>query len=47
MNLNDKINYVEFAACETEAAKTFCSVVFGWSFEDYGPDDTAFSDQGI
>ncbi len=47
MNLNDKINYVEFPAKDIEATKKFFSSVFGWSFVDYGPEYTAFSDQGL
>jgi predicted enzyme related to lactoylglutathione lyase len=47
MNINDKINYVEFPARNIEATKSFFTTVFGWSFEDYGPEYTAFSDQGI
>ena len=47
MNINDKVNYVEFPTSEIEASKQFFIEVFGWSFEDYGPDYTAFADQGI
>ncbi len=47
MNINDKINYVEFPARDIEATKTFFTAVFGWSFNDYGPEYTAFADQGI
>jgi len=42
-----KINYVEFPATDLEATKVFFQQVFGWSFEDYGPQYCAFSDQGI
>ncbi len=47
MNEHEKINYVEFPAIDIEAAKTFFTRVFGWSFVDYGPEYTAFSDEGI
>ena len=47
MNINDKINYVEFPAKDIGATKTFFTTVFRWSFSDYGPDYTAFKDQGI
>ena len=47
MNDHEKINYVEFPAKDIEAAKTFFTAVFGWSFEDYGPDYTAFSNEGL
>jgi predicted enzyme related to lactoylglutathione lyase len=47
MNINDKINYVEFPARDIEATKVFFTTVFAWSFTDYGPEYAAFSDQGI
>jgi len=47
MNEHEKINYVEFPAKDIEAAKSFFSSVFGWSFVDYGPEYTAFSDEGL
>ena len=47
MNEHEKINYVEFPAKDIEKAKTFFSIVFGWEFEDYGPEYTAFSNQGL
>ena len=47
MNEHEKINYVEFPAKNMEAIKTFFTEVFGWSFEDYGPEYTAFSNAGI
>ena len=47
MNEHEKINYVEFPAKDLEATKAFFTSVFGWSFVDYGPEYTAFSNQGI
>ena len=47
MNLHEKINYVELPAKDLPATKAFFQSVFGWSFVDYGPDYTAFSDQGL
>ena len=44
---HEKIDYVEFPANDIEATKNFFTTVFGWSFEDYGPDYTAFSNQGL
>ena len=44
---NNKVNYVEFAAHDLESTKAFFSEVFGWTFEDYGPDYSSFADQGI
>src|SRR5438105_1701703 len=39
-----RIDYIEFPAADIAAVKPFYSQVFGWSFEDYGPDYTSFSD---
>lgn len=44
---HEKINYIEFPARDIEATKVFFSNVFGWSFTDYGPDYSAFSNAGI
>lgn len=45
--MNKKINYVELPASNLEANKRFFIQAFGWSFTDYGPEYTAFSDSGI
>ncbi len=47
MNKHEKINYIEFPARDIEATKAFFSSVFGWHFEDYGPEYVAFFDAGI
>ncbi len=47
MNIHEKLNYVEFAARDLPATKTFFAAVFGWEFVDYGPEYTAFSNQGL
>ncbi|HIF51595.1 MAG TPA: VOC family protein [Thiotrichaceae bacterium] len=44
---HEKINYVEFPAKDIEATKLFFTEAFGWSFVDYGPDYTAFSNEGL
>lgn len=44
---HEKINYVEFPAKDIPATKTFFTSVFGWSFEDFGPEYTAFSNAGL
>lgn len=41
-----KINYIEFPAHDLATTKTFFIKVFGWSFQDFGPDYTAFTGQG-
>jgi predicted enzyme related to lactoylglutathione lyase len=45
--MNEKINYVEYPARDIEATKQFFSAAFDWSFVDYGPDYTSFSNQGL
>ena len=47
MNEHEKINYVEFPAKNIEATKDFFTAVFNWSFVDYGPEYTAFSNEGL
>lgn len=47
MNQHEKLNYVEFSAGNLNATKLFFTEVFGWEFTDYGPEYTAFSDQGL
>lgn len=47
MDTHEKINYVEFPAKDIEATKAFFTAVFGWSFTDYGPEYTAFFNEGV
>ena len=47
MKAHEKLNYVEFAAKDLTATKTFFQAVFGWQFVDYGPDYCAFADEGL
>ncbi|MEW6991583.1 VOC family protein [Colwelliaceae bacterium 6441] len=47
MPKNLKLNYVEFPAKDLDATKSFFKNAFGWSFIDYGPDYTSFSDEGL
>ncbi len=47
MNEHEKLNYVEFSASNISETKFFFSSAFGWSFEDFGPDYTAFSGEGL
>lgn len=37
------INYIELPMTDAAATKTFYGDVFGWSFQDYGPNYMAFS----
>ena len=41
---NRQIDYIEFPTKNVAAAKAFYTQVFGWKFEDYGPDYTSFKD---
>lgn len=43
----EKINYLELPAKDIHVAKTFFAAVFDWSFTDYGPEYSAFSNAGI
>ena len=47
MNLHEKMNYVEFPAKDLAGTKAFFESVFGWTFTDYGPEYTAFENQGL
>jgi uncharacterized protein len=40
-----KINYIEFSSTDIARAKSFYSSVFGWSFQDWGPDYASFSSE--
>jgi predicted enzyme related to lactoylglutathione lyase len=40
----NQIDYIEFPASDVAATKEFYGAVFGWKFEDYGPDYTSFFD---
>lgn len=47
MKPDEKLSYVEFPSRDLVACKAFFEQAFGWSFVDYGPDYTAFSEQGL
>jgi len=38
-----KINYIEFVSTDIARTKQFYSTVFGWSFQDWGPEYASFS----
>ena len=44
---NHQIDYIELPATDIPKIKEFYSSVFGWKFEDYGPDYTSFVDGRI
>lgn len=47
MNDHEKINYVEFPASDLSATKRFFEVAFGWTFQDFGTEYAAFSNEGL
>jgi len=47
MNEHEKVNYIELPAKNLQATKDFFSQAFDWSFQDFGPEYSAFSNQGI
>jgi len=47
MKGHEKINYLEFPAANLEATRAFFETVFGWSFSDFGPDYSAFSEASV
>ena len=47
MHADQTIDYIELPARDLERVKVFYAGVFGWSFEDYGPDYCAFNDSRL
>jgi len=47
MDNHHKINYIELPTQDINATKTFFANAFGWSFQDYGPDYTSFTNAGM
>jgi predicted enzyme related to lactoylglutathione lyase len=47
MNQHEKLNYVELPARDLPATRQFFRTVFGWEFEEFGPDYCAFAGQGL
>jgi predicted enzyme related to lactoylglutathione lyase len=43
-SLPKTIDYIEMPSRDLAATKSFFSALFGWSFQDYGPDYIAFDD---
>lgn len=44
---HEKLNYVEFPACDLVATKAFFVKAFKWEFTDFGPEYTAFNNGGL
>ncbi len=47
MSKNHRIDYAEFAAKDLAVFKAFYAKVFGWEFQDWGPDYASFSGAGL
>jgi len=47
MPTDRKIDYVELPGDDFDALERFYSVVFEWTFTDYGPEYRAFTDQKL
>ncbi len=41
---DQRIDYIELPAVDIDAMKSFYGGAFGWTFEDFGPDYSSFSD---
>ena len=44
MPSQDKIDYIEIPAKDPQASQDFFSSLFGWKFENFGPDYCSFDD---
>ena len=44
---HEQIQYIEFLSINLERAEKFYNASFGWTFQDYGPDYTAFESDYI
>ena len=41
------IDYIEFKSTDLKKTKAFYNELFGWTFTDYGPTYTSFSESGV
>lgn len=44
---HEKMNYVEYPATDLDKTKVFFEKAFGWQFQDFGPDYSAFTNEGL
>jgi len=44
---HEKLDYVEFPSKDLDKTKTFFRNTFNWKFTDYGPEYTAFANEGL
>lgn len=47
MSNENRIDYIEIPATDPAVAQAFFEALFGWQFEDYGPDYRSFSDGSL
>ncbi|MEM9644190.1 MAG: VOC family protein, partial [Planctomycetota bacterium] len=47
MPVHEKMDYVEFPSADLASTKDFFERCFGWNFTDFGPDYTAFENEGL
>ena len=45
--LHNKITYIEFSTTDIERTKQFYGTVFGWTFQDWGPEYIGFAEAGM
>lgn len=45
--LHNKITYIEFSTTDIARTKQFYGTVFGWTFQDWGPEYIGFEGAGI
>lgn len=44
MNVEGRIDYVEIPVTDIDKAREFLAGLFGWTFQDWGPDYCGFND---
>lgn len=44
MNIEGRIDYVEIPVTDLDKAREFLIAMFGWSFQEWGPDYYSFND---
>ena len=47
MQIDQKVDYIEFPCGDLDAVQSFYEKTFGWTFMDYGPEYRAFTDGKI
>lgn len=47
MSTENRIDYIEIPARDPALAQRFFEALFGWQFEDYGPDYCSFNDGSL